>query len=1211
MSDNRNDTPTVKRRWRPIVVGLAVVVPVALVASLMAVYAHYADPAYIRSAAEQYMQQFTTGRVTIGRASFSWFDGIRLYDVALYEPESSRRRTATTVRESLDDAIFTCPHVRLETDLIASMLGKLTITSVVATAPTCSIVRNSYDGSTNLAGLIGSAEFGLSQGPLTLPTIELRDARVRVIHRTNDRTRIVDEQILTVRGRPTSPDSPYYDIVWQGGGTRSAQGCTQVDLRTGRLRNVFGGLPWMSLEAVMIAVNAEYEAAGAWSDLLGLHGIVRAKDYDFSGSSDDYGSRSATIELEDAALSIPIDEFELELAADKRYLRFENVFGSVTLTAEGVEAVFRGKFHGSRCEVSLRMRGGLDRLTTLDDVGFTLHLRAEDFELPQYGEGAPASHRRFVDRWAPIRRFYDRFDPHGRVDLEIDAEKRAGADSPVVAHLVRMTARDASASYRKFPYRVSHLTGAVEFSSEGVFLRHLKGRHTDGEIEVNGWLSSPNKCAEADITIEGDRILIDDSLIAPLPVGYRKINELFHPQGRLDLTLRLRRGVCQNGTPPPWVVSTRIGFEDLSAVYAGFPTPVKGLKGSLQVDGKRLAIREVKGQIEDGLVTVAGDVRFHEGRVENLMLSLSGHQIPIREMIISALPDSMQRWVRPFHLQGHFDIDMKLVSTGGKLTHRSEIQLDEVVMRHDDFAVPIEDINGTLILRDGRIETHGLTGRYRDADLNVDAASDLTGDRPKRHLTLRCQNLLVDDALSSVVPEGIRAALSTWRVETPVDVGVTFKQNNDTNASAAKVYVVVRLKDATVRHARFPLPLEFVRGDVIFDGEVVKSTGVRARYGGAEVSVDFRTSRRHGEEEGTISINAVGLKLDASLLGIMPDGVRMMCDRLGLSGKVNLHLDRLHYVRTEAVDRTVWKAKGSAELIDVALADVGSIRDMWGSISFSGTLVDPKGGTMLEGEVRLAELELMGRRVVQVNAPWSFVQVESGMGRFALDAIRGRVYGGGLTGRVEVDFDDRQTDYLVTVAVDGMDIEPFVNVGRQAVSGDPEPVNLRGRADARVHLSGTVGDPTSRRGRGQIKIKDGHLFRLPIMLAILHVINLSVPDESAFDEASADFYFVGQRMNLETIRLRGNALALDGSGTLMFPDLGLDLELVNVSPNQWARIPGLTDFIEETAGELVALRVRGPLYQPRVTARPLPGLSDEFKLLFKRKKPKKMRAPAP
>lgn len=237
--------------------------------------------------------------------------------------------------------------------------------------------------------------------------------------------------------------------------------------------------------------------------------------------------------------------------------------------------------------------------------------------------------------------------------------------------------------------------------------------------------------------------------------------------------------------------------------------------------------------------------------------------------------------------------------------------------------------------------------------------------------------------------------------------------------------------------------------------------------------------------------------------------------------------------------------------------------------------------------------------------------MKDGSGRFALDAVRGEIYDGALTGQVEVAFDTRQTDYTVTVAVDGMDIEPFVNVHRGTKEGDAQPVNLRGYADARVHLSGIVGDPASRRGRGQIEIKNGHLFRLPIMLAILHVISLSLPDEDAFEDARAEFYLVGQRMELQNILLRGNALALVGSGTLAFPDLGLDLVLAHISPNQWARIPVLTDLAEGAVQELVELHVTGPLYQPRVTRRPLPRLSDEFRRLFVKKKPKKMRAPPP
>ncbi|MCH7925648.1 MAG: hypothetical protein IIC51_08955, partial [Planctomycetes bacterium] len=338
-----------KRRWKPIVVGLALLVPVALVVSLAAVYAHYSDPAYIRSAAEQYMQQFTTGRVTIGRASFSWLEGLRLYDVALYEPEASPRPTSTAASRSLDDAIFTCPHVLLETDLIASLWGQLTITSVVATEPTCSIVRNAHDGSTNLAGLIGSAEFGESQRPLTLPTIELRDARILVVARDSHRSRVVEDLVLTIRARPSTHDPAIYDVAWQAGAGRKSSGRSLVDLGTGHVRNVEGGLPWMSIEGIMSVINARFDGAAAWSELLGLDGTVRARDYGIGGDADDRGRRSAAIELREASISIPVTDAERSLPRGERYLRFDRVNGNVRFTRDMIHAEFTGFFHGSEC----------------------------------------------------------------------------------------------------------------------------------------------------------------------------------------------------------------------------------------------------------------------------------------------------------------------------------------------------------------------------------------------------------------------------------------------------------------------------------------------------------------------------------------------------------------------------------------------------------------------------------------------------------------------------------------------------------------------------------------------------------------------------------------------------------------------------------------------------------------------------------------------
>ncbi len=102
----------------------------------------------------------------------------------------------------------------------------------------------------------------------------------------------------------------------------------------------------------------------------------------------------------------------------------------------------------------------------------------------------------------------------------------------------------------------------------------------------------------------------------------------------------------------------------------------------------------------------------------------------------------------------------------------------------------------------------------------------------------------------------------------------------------------------------------------------------------------------------------------------------------------------------------------------------------------------------------------------------------------------------------------------------------------------------------------------------------------------------------------AEFFIVGNRVQLEDIVLRGSALSLVGSGSMTLPDRAVDLSLVNVSPHRWARVPVLAEFVEGASPELVELHVTGPLSQPTVRVRPFRAISEEFKRLFQKKKKK-------
>ena len=136
------------------------------------------------------------------------------------------------------------------------------------------------------------------------------------------------------------------------------------------------------------------------------------------------------------------------------------------------------------------------------------------------------------------------------------------------------------------------------------------------------------------------------------------------------------------------------------------------------------------------------------------------------------------------------------------------------------------------------------------------------------------------------------------------------------------------------------------------------------------------------------------------------------------------------------------------------------------------------------------------------------------------------------------------------------------------------------------------------------------MYRLPIMLAILNVINLSVPDENAFHDAEADFHVVGNRVELADISLRGSILTLVGYGSMSLPDRGVDLYLVNVPP-LLARVPGVDTLVQRASRDLVELHVTGPLFRPTVRPEPLRATIAELRSLFQKKKPKRITAAGP
>ncbi|MFQ5589738.1 MAG: AsmA-like C-terminal region-containing protein, partial [Phycisphaerae bacterium] len=1078
------------------------------------------------------------------------------------------------------------------------------------------------DGTTNLAGLWRPGGVIKQAGTASLPTVELKNARLRVVKRYRDHDEVIEDLVLTLRSRHPSPGSRFYDVVWNDRRVGGASGRSQIDLQTGHIKNVRGGLPWMSIEAVLIAVNASNDSAGTWADLLGLEGMVRASDYHFSDTLDVESPRSATIELSDASLSIPINGYEESLGAMDRYLRFEQVRGTIEVAANWIRADFDALFHGARCHASATMHGGLDSVRSLDDVDFEASASIVGFEIPRTDASAPPAQTRFVTRWAALDRFFRKYDPHGPVDLEIDVRKRAGADEQLVVGRLVATARGGDASYSVLPYRVEGLTGTLECTPESFRLHQLRGEHGGGVLAIEGEVSRGSHLAESELRITGTGVPIDDTLYRALPHKYRTIGERFDPKGTLDLKLTLSRPACTRDDPAKWESRCAVSLNDVLVNYPGLPYPVEHLSGRLVVQGDRLELIGVKGSAGTARIGVDGVVTMAGSDLRDADLVLTGKDVSIDAKLLSSLPEPVRASVSPFRPHGWFDIQTALSwdNEADRLSHESDVTLHGGAITHTRFPVPITDIHGSLKVTPQGVAVREVKGKYGGSELSARGYLRLGADADAQPSVTRSteivahwQGLCLDDKLRASAPAGLRRVLADLRSDTPIDVDVTWSEGPEGRDSKPVLRCVARTDGGTVTYSKLPLPFEDVHAEITWDISGVRGSGIRARYGQAVVSANFEAKVSDAGGAGTVSVIATGLALDEGIRGSLPLAALAEWDRAAVAGTADVRLDRLHYERLGPHGPRVWELEGGRiELRGVDLPGIASIEEVSGTISADGLLLDRLGGVSLSGLLKLRTVDVMGQHLHDVSASWSFARAADGRGRLALDSIQGDIYGGSMNGEVELLYDESRSRYNVSAAVHDVDIQPFVRAARSPGPPQTEPITARGFADARLNLAGLIDGQRgnrSRRGEGRVEIREGNVYRLPIMLAILNVINLSVPDQDAFHDIQADFRVRGQHIELSNLSLQGALLSLVGYGSISLPDRGVDLYLVHVPP--WlAQVPGLYAAVEGASRELVELHVTGPLFRPTVTPEPLRSTLAELKSLFQRKEPKRVTATA-
>jgi hypothetical protein len=815
-----------------------------------------------------------------------------------------------------------------------------------------------------------------------------------------------------------------------------------------------------------------------------------------------------------------------------------------------------------------------------------------------------------------VEQIHQRFNPRGRMNVSIDAQRPQGAELEVRGQ-ARLS--DVQATYRHFPYPVKDLSGTIRFNARGVESFDLlsQGDTSAGQdnISIAGGVDDQGVL---NVRIAARSIPLDDRLKQAMGRQLSYVWKKLSPRGRLGFQARVTQEPGKD-----WKLELDLILAGRTGMtFAGFPYPLEGLTGTIHVEPDSVffdAIQSFQG--DKWLATLSG-------KLENLSsdenyrtrIALQVQDLPLDQTFLEALPAKARRVVEALHAQGRIDRASVTVhdASGQDLQFRIVADLQGVCLAYEDFPLPIENVRGQLTitpdkvllgpaegenLADGEEEPlKGLVGTYRDAVVTLGGKVDYQQDT-KLDLRLQAKNLEFDRTLYLSCPAEVREVWDQFNPKGKADIHLDLAHR--LSEEEVNGYTLSIEPDGMdIQYVNFPLPLRGVEGRIVVSPVQVTLEELTARHEGQFVKLDGTIDLEETTRHGVLAVEARDIIVNEELLAAVPDEIAPLAAKFKPGGKAGLDLKSLKFDFTPAREKPEaveapgqesgsdesrkaapallnWQAEGAFSVAKVQM-DLGlEPKNITGTVS--GKFTSDEKGMTIRGRLDLENIEVGPRKITDLEGK---VYKDAQSAVIIFDELAGKVHGGKLAGFAEIRL-AKNVEYGLSLEFDRIDVDSLFNAGQE----DPRKrASVSGKLGGRVSIVARAGQENLK-AEGKIQIKKAKLYKLPVMLGFLHVVYLTLPTDSAFTEASAQYEISRGKLVFNEILLNGNALSLIGSGNMVLKNKRLRLTFVAGPPGKLPTVGKVADEIAKFIAEgLFVVKVSGTVENPVLRSVPLQGL---------------------
>ncbi len=842
------------------------------------------------------------------------------------------------------------------------------------------------------------------------------------------------------------------------------------------------------------------------------------------------------------------------------------------------------------------------RLTADQDDAFSLKMTIKNLDSRRSPAlwRLPLAGSAFLERSGPfaaLRRFFERYQPWGRIDADL---RVSGNLSRLSASTLSGTVycKDVAFCHQKFQYPVEHLVGPIHFTERSVTLDNLIGKHGDVELSFDGSAEDTGSYWQYDIRIGSDEMSLDSDLYDALSTRQQEFWCDFSPTGFAAIDYQFSRTSQTNKQN-----KLRVELCGGDAVYRYFPYPLHNLSGTLSFEGDRVIFSDVVSQVNERKITVNGEITTDRSRNLRYDVSIQVNNMPLDSTLEAALPARQKSLYKQFDPAGLADGNVKVSKrTGQPLSYTADLSFKEASLKCEQLPFPVSDITARAVFTPDSITVKHLSGRHENGLISLRGQIRPVGEHGQLlyDLALKLDQTQLNSDLLGLLPRSLEKIASDLAPEGKVNADVDLHKTS--LAKPPDYSITVKCLHDSVIIPGLCYLLTDVTGTLTIDANQITLDDLAATIGD-EVPGDLNKAaiKLNGEvaltdqafSSAVLDLDASDVRFDEQFARALPLHVQPLFDKPDPNGTFDLAFENIRILRTQDGRKSI-DFDGTVTLNECGFEMSGSRVQLGAVLTVEGTYKTGEGLIACRAALDDGTMRIKGKSFTGVKAN---ILYDPASRQWATEDLTANWYGGKLKGKFALKQPAGQAgEYVLQTGFNNVDLRQFLSDTEPQKS--PESAHTSGKISGSFSINARIGDNSSRIGTCKLQINDMQVGKLSPLAKLLTVLQLTEPQDYAFDKMFVDSYIRQNGLLVKKLDLSGRDVAFYGSGQMDLQTQNLDLSLIARGRRLAAADPSILQSLAEGLGQgVVRMDVTGDLHDPKVTTKTLPVIDGTLQIL--------------